>query len=49
MCSEAAYGKSPFDELVANSIANKESIVGRSLTDTEKADMAAKIKALMGS
>merc|ERR1712060_726489 len=33
-----------FEELVANSIANKESFLGRPLSDAEKADMEAKVK-----
>jgi len=35
------------DELVANSIAQKESLLGRPLSDTEKADMTTKVKKLM--
>ena len=37
-----------FDELLANSIQQKESLIGRPLTDVEKSDMSAKLKSLMG-
>lgn len=36
------------DELIANSIRQKSDLLGRELTDAEKADMAAKVKKLMG-
>ena len=36
------------DQLIANSISQKETLLGRGLTDAEKADMAAKVKKLMG-
>jgi len=36
-----------FDELLANSIANKELIQGRSLTDSEKAELSEKLKKLL--
>ena len=36
------------DELIANSIKQKETLLGRPLDDAEKAAMAAKVKALMG-
>jgi len=35
------------DELIANSIAQKADLLGRDLTDAEKADMTAKVKKLM--
>lgn len=37
-----------FEDLLANSIVNKESYLGRELSDVEKADLAVKLKALMG-
>ena len=36
------------DQLIANSIAQKSQLLGRDLTDTEKADMAVRVKKLMG-
>lgn len=36
-----------FEELVANSIAQKESVIGRPLTEAERADLTAKVKSLM--
>ena len=37
------------EELIANSIAQKESVIGRELSADEKADMTAKVKKLMGA
>ena len=37
------------DELISNSIAQKEQLLGRPLRDDEKADLAAKVKRLLGS
>ena len=36
-----------FDQMVANSVAQKEAVFGRALTDAEKADLANKLKALL--
>jgi hypothetical protein len=36
-----------FEDLLKNSIEQKESVLSRSLTDAEKADLAAKLKKLM--
>jgi len=37
------------DEMVANSISNKEAFLGRQLTEAEKVELADKLKKLMGS
>ena len=46
--SEAASSKPlTLDQLISNSIAQKEDLLGRKLTEQEAAEMAAKVKKLM--
>ena len=47
--SSSSGGALSLDELVANSIAQKETFLGRPLTDQEKRVMTEKVKALMGA
>ena len=48
--SAAAKSSAPslsFDDMLANSVASKESVIGRSLTPEEVADMREKLRSLM--
>jgi len=47
--SSSASKPLTFDELLANSILQKQSLLGRELSEAEKADLAVKLKALMGA
>ena len=47
--SSESTGALTVEQLIENSITQKETLLGRKLSDEEKAAMAAKVKALMGS